>query len=240
MTTRIDADKMKVTCIVPAAGKGKRLKFRQDKPFIKLAGKPILAHTLGALNKSKIINSIVVVVSRDKLNAAGRLVKKYRLNKVRAIVPGGKRRFDSVKNGLAKVDRDADFILIHDGARPFIDLDLIKKVFASAKRHGAALSLTHSKQTLKLVNENLFVVKTPKRKSLWEAQTPQAFRKDLIVKAYNKAKNRNATDDSSLVEKMGHKVKVIEGSYRNIKITTPEDLMLARVLIESRHRIRYS
>ncbi|MBL7157304.1 MAG: 2-C-methyl-D-erythritol 4-phosphate cytidylyltransferase [Candidatus Omnitrophica bacterium] len=222
---------MKVACVVPSAGKGKRLGSGEDKPFMLLGGKPILAHTLGALDGCKFIDNIVLVASRNKLKTCGRLVKKYKFRKVCAIVPGGKKRFDSVKNGLSKV-KDANFVLIHDGARPFISRELIKKVFVAAKKHGAALCATASKQTLKSVNKNLFIKDTPERKFIWEAQTPQAFKKSLITKAYKKSKNRNATDDSYLVEKLGHKVKIVKGSYRNIKITTPEDLTLARVLIK--------
>lgn len=221
---------MKVTCVVPSAGRGQRLNFKEDKPFIILGKRPILAHTLKALHESRSIDGIIVVVSQNNLKRAKGLVKKYRLNKVHAIISGGKRRFDSVKNGLAKVD-DADFVLIHDGVRPFIDQNLIKSVLEAAKRQGAAVLATASRQTIKLINKNLFVTKTPKRKTLWEAQTPQAFRRDLIIEAYKKAKDRNATDDSSLVERLGHKVKIVKGSYRNIKITTPEDLELARILL---------
>lgn len=226
---------MKVACIVPSAGKGKRLGSRQGKPFIVLGGKPILAHTLRALEGCAFVNNIILVVSRDKLKACARLVKKYKFKKICTIVHGGEKRFDSVKNGLSRV-KDASFVLIHDGARPFIDRELIKKVFIAAKKYGAALCATASKQTLKSVNGNLFIKETPERKFIWEAQTPQAFKRDLIVKAYKKSKNRNATDDSCLVEKLGHKVKIVEGSSRNIKITTPEDLALARVLIKNPRR----
>ncbi|NQU95981.1 MAG: 2-C-methyl-D-erythritol 4-phosphate cytidylyltransferase [Candidatus Omnitrophica bacterium] len=222
---------MKVVCIVPSAGKGKRLGSGQDKPFVTLGGKPILANTLEALESCKFIDDIIIVVSGNKLKACSELVKKYKFRKVYAIVRGGKKRFDSVKNGLSKV-QNANFILIHDGARPFIDRELMKKVFVAAKKYGAALCATASKQTLKSVSGNLFIKETPERKFIWEAQTPQAFKKDLITKAYKKSKNRNATDDSYLVEKLGHKVKIVKGSYRNIKITTPEDLILARALIK--------
>jgi len=218
---------MKVACIVPSAGKGKRLGCGQDKPFVTLGGKPILANTLKALESCKFIDDIIIVVSGNKLKACSKLVKKYKFRKIYAIVRGGKKRFDSVKNGLSKI-KNASFILIHDGARPFIDRKLIKKVFVAAKKYGAALCATASKQTLKSINRNLFIKETLERKFVWEAQTPQAFKKDLITKAYKKSKNRNATDDSYLVEKLGHRVKIVKGSCRNIKITTPEDLTLAR------------
>ena len=224
---------MKVTCVVPSAGKGRRLHVKEAKPFVMLGGHPLLSHTLKALEASAPIDEIIVVVSRDKLKACERLVKKYGFRKVRAVISGGKRRFDSVRNALRKV-RDADFVLIHDGVRPFIDRSLIKRTLRAAKRFGGAISAIPSRQTLKFINKGFFITKTPKRKFLWEAQTPQAFRKELIVKAYKKAKDKNATDDSSLVEGLGHRVKIVKGSYRNIKITTPEDLELARILVKRR------
>ena len=224
-------DSMKVVCIVPAAGRGKRLGSRGEKAFVMLAGKPLLSHTLGVLQRCSFIDEIIVVVSRNRLKACAKLVRKYRFSKVCSIVRGGKRRFNSVKNGLLKA-RNADFILIHDGVRPFIDQKLLKKVFVGAKRFGAALPAVPSRQTLKLIGKRSFIAKTPKRKSLWEAQTPQVFKKDLIVKAYKKTKDKTVTDDSSLVEKANHRVKIIKGSYKNIKITTPEDLKLAKILVK--------
>ena len=196
-----------------------------------LGKEPILVRTLKALNKNVLIDRIILVISRRKLKKGQRLVKKYKLNKVCNIVSGGKRRFDSVREGLRKAE-NADFILIHDGVRPFVDRTLIKKVLLATKKFGAALSATPSKQTVKLIGRSSFVLKTPKRRFLWEAQTPQGFKKNLIVKAYKKSKDSSATDDSSLVEKMGYKVKIVKGSYRNIKITTPEDLKLAETLLE--------
>lgn len=221
---------MRVACIVAAAGKGKRLKKKTDKVFVRLTNKPILAYTLKSLEKCSFINDIIVVVSRSKLRSCKRLVKTFKFRKVRSVVKGGRKRFDSVKNGLAKA-RFADFILVHDGARPFVDQDLARKVFSAAKKYGAALLATPARQTIKTVNRNLFVTKTPDRKFLVEVQTPQAFKGSLILKAYERIKMSYATDDSSLVEKMGHKVKVVPGSYRNIKITTPEDLKLAKAII---------
>ncbi|GAG14336.1 unnamed protein product, partial [marine sediment metagenome] len=204
---------------------------KKDKPFIEIARKAILAHTLAALEESKVIDSIVVVIPHDKVKICKKLVKKHRLKKVSSITPGGEERFDSVKCGLRKA-RDADLVMIHDGARPFIEGALIKKVFTAAKKYGAAICATPLKQTLKMVSKNLFITKTLKRASLWEAQTPQAFRRNLIEEAYAQAKEKSPTDDSSLVERLGHKVKIVMGSHRNIKITTPEDLALARVLLK--------
>ncbi len=224
---------IKVTCIIAAGGRGKRLKAGQDKAFVALRARPLIFHTLKVFENCNFVDSIIAVVSPDKLKACRKLVKKYGFKKVRAVVAGGRRRFDSVRSGLRKA-RDADFVLIHDGARPFVDGDLVKRVFIAAKKNGASICATAVKQTLKRAGKSFFVFETPERRFLWEAQTPQAFKKDLIVKAYRKAGQRAATDDASLVEKLGHKVKIVKGSSRNIKITTPEDLALARVLLKGK------
>jgi len=224
---------MKVVCIVSSAGRGKRLGLRKDKPFVLLGKRPILEHTLKVLNKNKFIDKIVLVVSRSRINTSKKLVKKYNLNKVTDIIQGGRRRFDSVRNGLRKI-KDADIILIHDGVRPFVDDALIKRVILSASKFKAAVPAIPSKQTIKRIDRRFFVKKTPDRKFLWEAQTPQGFQRDLILKAYKKSKDKNPTDDSSLVEKMGHRVKIVKGAYKNLKITTREDLNIAKVYINKK------
>jgi len=221
---------MKVTCIVASAGRGKRLRYKEDKPFVKLLGRPILFYTLKALSVSPVIDDIVLVVAKDKINKCKNIIKRYRLKKVKAIVEGGKRRFESVKNGLKKAE-DSDYIFIHDGVRPFLDKDLIKRIFIAVKKYGAALSATNIKQTPKLINKNFFIKNTPKRKLLWEAQTPQAFKKDIILKAYNACIKGDVTDDASLVERLGRRIKIVKGTYKNIKITTREDIELAKVFL---------
>ncbi|MCQ9207049.1 MAG: 2-C-methyl-D-erythritol 4-phosphate cytidylyltransferase [Omnitrophica bacterium] len=229
---------MKVVAIVPSAGSGKRLGCRRDKPFVKLRGKPILFYALKTLEDANFIDYVILVVSFGRLKAAKRLVRKYRLAKVRAVIPGGRRRYDSVKNGLKRAG-SADFVVIHDGVRPFAGRSLMRRVLSAARASGAALPAVPARQTLKSISRNFFVKNTPERKNLWEAQTPQVFRRRLIVEAYNKVKTRHATDDASLAEMLGHKVKIVKGSYRNIKITTPEDLELAKVLLKdaNRHRV---
>jgi len=222
---------MKVTCIVPAAGRGKRLKRKDGKILVTLEGKPLLFHTLKALDRSGVIDEIILVVSPDRLEDCKRLVRKHNFLRVTSVVPGGKKRFNSVKNGLRKV-KDADIVVIHDGARPLIDADTVKKIITAAKKYGASVVARPSKQTLKAVDKKLFITNTPRRKFIWEADTPQAFRTDLIRKAYEKTRDTDATDDSVLLERLGHRVKIVEGSPRNIKITTPEDLALAKVLLK--------
>lgn len=224
---------MKVAAIVPSAGKGRRLKSRIEKPFVKLWDKPILAHTLIRLSKSKYINEIIVSVARDKIDKAKReIVDKYRLQKVK-LVAGGKERKDSVFNALKNISSGIDYVLIHDGIRPFITNDLIASLLKEAFRFGASILAVPVKSTLKFSQKGQFIKYTPAREYYWEAQTPQVFRRDLIEKAYRQVgkKKVKATDDSMLVEMMGVKPKIVMGSYSNIKITTKEDLELARILL---------
>ena len=224
---------MRVVCIVPAAGLGTRLKTGGDKPFVTLGKKPILAHTLGALQKIPFIDRIIVSVSSRNIKKAQKLLKRYKFEKKCLIVKGGKRRTHSVQNALSKAG-EADFVLIHDGARPFITERVVKKVFSAAKKYGAAICAMPVKQTIKQSTDNFFIESTPNRAFLQTAQTPQGFKKDLIVKAYKRFGKMIATDDASLVEKLKIKVKIVKGSSRNIKITTPEDLALAKVLASKR------
>jgi len=222
---------MKIFAIVPAAGSGRRLNRRVNKPFIKLGSKPLLAHALEALNNSHYIDGIVLVVAEKSIEKTRNLVEKYRLSKVKFIVKGGKSRSDSVANGLKMIDKSVDYVLIHDGVRPFLEEGIIKKAVFKVKRYQAACVCVKPKQTVKSRN-NGFIINTLKRDSLLEAQTPQVFKRDIILEAYrNKKLLGKVTDDASLVEELGYKVAVVPGSYRNIKITTEEDLLLAEALI---------
>lgn len=228
---------MRVAAIVPAAGAGTRLKSRIQKPYINLDGKPILARTLTALSRNKNITEILVSVSKDKLNKTQReIIKKYNIKKTTLVI-GGKERSDSVYNALKVVSRDVDYILIHDGIRPFITDKFIEDLLKQSSRFNAVVAAVPVKPTLKFVNKNGFIKNTPPRECFWEAQTPQVFRRDLIEKAYKIARKKKitATDDSSLVERIGVKPKIVMGSYSNIKITTKEDLELAKIIIK-RHK----
>lgn len=224
---------MNVAAIVPAAGAGSRLKSKIQKPYITLGDKPILAHTLLALSRNKNITEILVSVGKDKLNKARReIIEKYNIKKAR-LVTGGSARSDSVYNALKAVSGNIDYILIHDGIRPFITDRLIGILLKEASRFMAVVAAVPVKPTLKFVGRRGFIENTPSRECFWEAQTPQVFEKRLIEKAYMIARKKNiiATDDSTLVERIGVKPKVVFGSYSNIKITTREDLELARILI---------
>jgi 2-C-methyl-D-erythritol 4-phosphate cytidylyltransferase len=229
---------MKVAAIVPAAGLGIRLKSKTQKPYIKLGGKPILARALEALSKNKDISEIWVAVEKNKLEKARKeIIEKYMINKAR-LVQGGRERGDSVYNGLMAVSKDIDYILIHDGIRPFIGGGFIDNVLKEAYKFGSAILAVPVKPTLKISGKGGFIEATPDREYFWEAQTPQVFKKSLIERAHKIARKKNikATDDSSLVEKIGIRPKIVMGSYSNIKITTREDLELAKILINSNQK----
>lgn len=222
-----------LSAIVLAAGKGSRLRSRVPKPLIEISGKPLVIHCLAVLESCPLIKEIIVVANKGNLNKIAVVIKKFGISKVKKIVKGGLRRQDSVLRGLKALNPEADLVLIHDGARPFIDKKLVARVTGAARKYKAAIPAVPVKATIKEVvsRKSLVVRKTLKRDELWEAQTPQVFERDLIFKAYKKYNRGDFTDDASLVEKSGVPVKVVEGSYRNIKITTPEDLKFAQANI---------
>ncbi|MEE8317287.1 MAG: 2-C-methyl-D-erythritol 4-phosphate cytidylyltransferase [Candidatus Omnitrophota bacterium] len=226
---------MKVAAIVPAAGKGRRIKSKIEKPYIEFCGKPILAHTLLKLSRNTLITEIVVAVNRKKVDIfRRRIINRFRIKKVRIVI-GGRERRDSVFNALRAVSCDIDYILIHDGIRPFITNSLIETSLKQAQRFGASVVAVPVKPTLKYAGKNRRIQHTPDRRAFWEAQTPQVFRRDLIEEAYRRVgrKKINITDDSMLVERMGIRPRLVPGSYTNIKITTPEDLQLAKILCKA-------
>ena len=221
---------MRVTAIVLAAGRGLRFRSKIPKPLVKINAKPIIIYSLEALNKHPLVKDIIVVVNpRNQAGIAAKL-KQYRIRKAKQIVRGGLRRQDSVRNALKFIDRRADLVLIHDSGRPFIDKKMVTSVINEAKRSDAAIVGVPVKATVKEVRSKNTVKRTLNRENLWEIQTPQVFKRDLILKAYNKFGDKDVTDDAMLVEKLGAKVSVVMGSYNNIKITTPEDLIIARAI----------
>jgi 2-C-methyl-D-erythritol 4-phosphate cytidylyltransferase len=228
---------MKTEVIVAAAGAGKRLRSKTRKPYLRISEKPLLIHTLQALSRSPDINKIIVVVNRSDKNMCKGLIKAYGIRKIKSVIAGGHERVHSVKNGIDSLDKDTDMVLIHDGVRPFIDDLLIKRSIDCARRYGACVVGVPVKATVKRVHlpSSIFhlhylIDRTIDRRNLWVIQTPQVFRKDIIVKAYKKFGKIRATDDAVLAERMGVKVRVVKGSYRNIKITTPEDLIVAEAI----------
>ncbi|MGE4357424.1 MAG: 2-C-methyl-D-erythritol 4-phosphate cytidylyltransferase [Candidatus Omnitrophota bacterium] len=229
---------MKISCIVPSAGKGKRLKANVDKVFVLLDNKPILYYTLKNLEASKEIGEIVLVVSKESLEfSCNEFLKKFKFSKIKKIVEGGKTRTESVWRGLQSADEKSKFILIHDGARPFVDEDCLNRLIKAGEEFGSAVLGLPITSTVKKVR-NSFVSKTVPRDYLWEIQTPQIFKRDLIIDCYKKAIEEKfiATDDAQILEHYGYKVKIVKGSPLNIKITTPEDLTLAKAILKIRSK----
>jgi len=229
---------MKVIALVPAAGFGRRLGYRRAKPFISLVDKPVLAHTLTILQQAKKINAIILIVDKKQLESAVRLVSCYRINKVKAIVSGGRTRSGSVRNGLKAISEKTDFVLIHDAARPLLTVRLVNDCIEAALRYKAVVCALPCSATIKSVDKNNNVIMTLDRNRLWQIQTPQIFSYSLIKKAYGQRlmKEKYCFDDASLVERLPHKVKVIPGLETNIKITTPKDLQIARAILKSKKR----
>lgn len=223
---------MYVSAIVVAAGKGLRLKSGIAKPLVKINSKPIVIYSLSTLSKHPLVREIVVVANSLNIKGILRKIKQYKINKIKNVVLGGSRRGDSVYNGLKAINAGSGLVLIHDAARPFVDAKVISSLIKKAMACGAAIAGVPVKATIKKVSGNFVVKKTLNREDLWEIQTPQVFKKEIILQAYRKFLKLNATDDSMLVEKLGVKVSAVLGSYSNIKITTPEDLAAAKAILK--------
>ena len=225
---------MKADAIIVSAGKGQRFMEGRKKQFFLLADKPILTHTLDKFESCPLIDSILLVVGQEDMDyCLKEIIEKNKYRKISQIVPGGKRRQDSVKNGMDALSRDANIVVIHDGVRPFVTRGMIEDSIHSAQRFGAVVMAMPVKETIKMANADGTVLKTLDRESLWQIQTPQTFQAHVIKEAYQKATENGfvGTDDASLVERLGMKVHILPGSYTNIKITTPEDLILANLFL---------
>lgn len=223
------------SAVIVAAGTGKRLNSKVCKQFIELNGKPIIVHTMEKFQKLKCIDEIILVTKEEFMDFCRKdIVDKFNLSKVKKVVKGGEERQFSVYNGLVSVNKNTDIVVIHDGVRPFADDDLIEKTILEAKKSKACISAVKTKDTIKKADAFGFVSETLERNFLYNVQTPQAFNYDMILKAYEKAFNENftATDDSMIVENYGNAVKIVEGSCFNIKITTAEDLILAKYIFD--------
>ena len=221
-----------ISAIVLAGGRGKRMNYHKSKQFIEIKGKPVLVYTLEKFIYNKSIDEVILVLPEDEVDYCKKeVLQKYSL-KVDRIVIGGKERQDSVFNALEAMEK-ANIVLIHDGARPFISEKIIEEGIKYANIYGAAAPGVTPKDTIKIKNEDNISVDTPDRNTLVAVQTPQCFKYDEIYQCHRKVKEENAivTDDTSVVERYGHKVYLYEGDYTNIKITTPEDLILAERLI---------
>ncbi len=240
---------MRVSAILLAAGGGKRFKSRVPKPLFRIAGTPLLVFSLEVFSRHPKVKEIVVVVNRANRPHIEKAAFPYAARVPVRCVLGGARRQDSVRLGLAAIGESAQYVLIHDSARPFIDPATVSRVVAAAIRHGAAIAAVPVKATIKRIagahkytstqahknRRTQFVAKTLRREELWEAQTPQVFEAALLRKAFQSNGGNDVTDDASLVEKVGRRVAIVMGSYRNIKITTPEDGRIAEALARRKH-----
>ena len=223
-----------VSVIMPAAGLSLRMGANVRKPFLMIDEKPVFFYTLEKFCKLKRVREIIFVVNeRDRSTVIERWSDELKAYKVTKIITGGERRQDSIYNGLSHLDPDTEIILIHDAVRPLVKKEEIEAVIKSTEEKGAAIVASPMKLTVKKVNSSLEIIKTVPRHDLWMAQTPQGFKRNLIVNAYDKIKDTNEefTDDAEVVEKAGHTVGIVSGSYDNIKITTRDDLKLAELLL---------
>ena len=228
---------MHVSVIIPAAGQGRRM-GNIKKPYLKLVGKPILAHTLMVFQGCSLVDEVVVVAAAgDEQNCIRDIAIPYELDKVHQVVAGGATRQESVFNGLQKVTPDTDMVVVHDCARPFVTETMIEDTLVAASEWGAATVAVPVKDTIKEADDDNFVVNTLDRRRLWSIQTPQAFRYDLLFQAHLYARENDilVTDDASLIEELGgHKVKLVMGASQNMKITTPGDLVVAEAILKSK------
>ena len=222
-----------VTSIVVAAGSGSRMGTETKKQYLLLDDKPLFIHTLEVIEQQNKITDMILVVPSADLDFCEEMIKKYSIKKVLCIVSGGDTRGASVYNGLQVVPEDSEFVVVHDGARPFLSQELLEDVLEAGKTEGAAVVGVPVKDTIKKVNPDGLVQETLERSLLWIIQTPQVFRKELLLKCYKKAieDKLQGTDDASILEAYGYPVKVVMGDYKNIKITTKEDLEYAKHLI---------
>jgi len=225
----MNSKKQKVAAIIVAAGEGKRMRG-VDKVFAPLGGEPLLLRATRPFQECPLVDQIVVVVSGDKENKCRTLVTGPKWSKVTDVCLGGERRQDSVAAGLKRL-KNFDWVIIHDGARPLVTVDLIERGLEAAKETGAAAAAVPVTDTIKVVGKGEIVRQTPRRQNLRAVQTPQVFRFDVIQIAHKQDVN-DVTDDASLVERLGHTVKLYTGSYDNIKVTTPDDLAMAELLLK--------
>ena len=228
-------EKQKYAAIVLAAGSGKRMNSKVHKQYLIIQDRPVLYYSLKEFEDSAVDEIVLVVGKGEEKFCRKEIVDKYGISKVKAIVEGGKERYHSVFEGL-KQTSDADYVLIHDGARPFVNQDIIRRCMQEVQKYQACVVGMPVKDTIKIADEEGYAKQTPDRKNVWMIQTPQTFSYALIYEAYEemlKTEDTAITDDAMVLERIkGKKSKLIKGSYRNIKITTPEDLLIANVYLQ--------
>lgn len=215
------------SAVLVAAGSASRM--GRNKQLLKISGVEVLVRTLSAFERCEDIAELIVVAKTEDMEQIDSLAQRYGLHKLQAIVPGGADRRQSVECGLREVSGSSSYIAIHDGARPFILPSLISRCIADARKFGASALAVPVKDTIKTVEDG-FITATPKRELLWQCQTPQVFSLPLYRRACGQAGTSMVTDDCMLVEALGHRVHITRGDYRNLKITTPEDLAIAQAI----------
>lgn len=223
------------TAIVLAAGKGTRMNSKIQKQFLEVEGKPVIYYSLKCFQESPLIRDIILVTGEGSLSyCKEEIVKRFGFSKVKKVTAGGKERYDSVYAGLCACD-NTDYVLIHDGARPFVTEEILERTCLSVKETGACVVGMPAKDTIKISDRNKMVESTPAREKVWLVQTPQAFRYSLIKESYESIRCKDMsgiTDDAMIVEQeSGVKVALVHGSYENLKITTPEDLIIAEAFL---------
>ena len=223
-----------VSAVIVAAGKGIRMNDAVRKQYLPLAGRPVLAHSLTLFENCNLINKIILVVPEDDFDYCRNNILPMLKSKIN-LVAGGRERQDSVYNGLIAVGENNGIVIIHDGVRPFANNEMLESCIRGAKKHGACIVGVPIQDTLKKISILNNIEKTIERNNIWLAQTPQAFRYEIIRKAHENAKLKEytGTDDAFLVEQIGNPVKIVKGNKNNIKITTREDLKLARVMLHA-------
>lgn len=227
---------MRYTVVLPAAGSGKRMKADKNKLLLELFNKPIFIYTLEVFQRDPNCEAIWLAVKEEERSLMGDFVKEYRITKVKGFAVGGIERQDSVRACLEMIPA-CDVVLVHDAARPFIDATVISRLADEAAASGAAIAGVRVKDTIKKA-ESGFITETIEREKLWIIQTPQAFRYSLIKEAAAAAYEAGflGTDEAMLVERLGHPVKIVESNYENVKMTTPDDLVYGKAILESRRQ----
>lgn len=224
-----------ISAVVVAGGKSRRMGMNVNKQYIRLREEEILAITLKVFNRSEMIDEIIIAAGEDEIEyCRENIVNKYCLTKVDKIVAGGDLRQDSVYNGLKSCSAKSEIVLIHDGARPFLTEQMIRESVACAREFGACTVAVPVKDTVKVVDKENYVTSTLNREELYLIQTPQTFKYEMILKAHEicREKGITVTDDTMMIEALGGKVKIVPGNYFNIKLTTPEDLVMGRAIID--------
>jgi 2-C-methyl-D-erythritol 4-phosphate cytidylyltransferase len=217
---------MSTACIIVAAGSGRRYGSTVPKQFVNFKGKPLFLWSVLAFKKIREFSQVIVVVPAERLKSLAKLEKEYGIE----VIAGGKERHDSVINGIKKLNEDITLVAIHDGARPMVSSNLIVSALKAAKKYGASVVAVKARDTIKIVESKTHVVrKTIPRDEVWLAQTPQVFSREIIDRLYTNVGEAPVTDDSQLAEKLGIKVRIVEGSYSNIKITDRADLETAQI-----------